>query len=453
MLTLAEVLKVTQGKLLNSFEKRSFSGVCTDSRSLKKNDLFIAIKGDRFDGHDFIAEVIKKGAGGIIVSKDVLVTDDVPIVKVKDTIKALGYLALFHRTKFHIPVIAITGSAGKTTTKEMLAHVLSSGLKVLKNHKTENNHMGVPQTLLRLNSQHQAIVIEVGTNQKGDIRWLTEIVEPTMAVYTNIGDSHLLGLKDRNGVFKEKYDLVKYMKGKGRVIFNADNTYLRRIGQKKISHKKISYGIENQADIKAREVSLDKKGRTHFLLSKIEFILDTPAKHNVYNALAVIACAKELNIGIDIIEKRLKKFRFTNGRCEIKMIGQYQVIDDTYNANPLSLSSAISTLDSMTVRGRKILVCGDMLELGTRSKILHEQMGDLIAKTGIDLLLTIGDQAKFIALRLRRINPEFSVFHCRDLDEIYQRLSVFCRPQDTLLFKGSRGMKMERAVELLKGLG
>src|SRR3989344_254109 len=212
MLTVKEILKATRGKLVQGNPATVVTRVSTDSRDAQKGDLFIALIGDNFDGHDFIVQAVKKQAGALVVSKKIAVPDNIPVISVPDTAKALGNIAQFYRKSFCIPVIAVTGSTGKTTTKEMIAQVLSARYKVLKNISTENNHIGVPLTILRLKKTHQIAVLELGTNHFGEIRYLTQIAQPTVSVLTNIGESHLEFLRNLSGVFKEKFDIVRYMR-------------------------------------------------------------------------------------------------------------------------------------------------------------------------------------------------------------------------------------------------
>ena len=230
MFTLKEIVQATGGKLFHAFKIRKIKGVSTNSRTLKKGELFIAIQGQKFDAHHFIPNVIEAGASAVVISKKEFIPKiEIPTVLVADTTKALGNIASFHRQRFKIPVVAITGSAGKTTTKEMIAAVLQTQYKVLKNFKTENNQFGVPLTLLQLRKSHEIVVMEIGTNHFGDIRWLTQVLQPTVAIFTNIGESHLEFLKNPAGVFREKSDLIRYQSLRGHIIFNSDDEQLKKI--------------------------------------------------------------------------------------------------------------------------------------------------------------------------------------------------------------------------------
>ena len=255
-LNIPDVIKAASGKLIGGSGRGELCGVSTDTRSLKEGELFIAIEGPRFDGHKFLAEAVKKKAAVLVVSKKIDAGKDINVIRVRDTTQALGAIAAFYRRRFSIPVIAVTGSAGKTTTKELIAFVLGARFNVLKNYKTENNQYGVPLTLLKLNEGHAAAVLELGTNHPGEIAALARIVAPDVAVFTNVGESHLEGLKTPAGVFREKFQLARFTKKNGTVVFNADDEYLRNIAGKKIAQKKISYGIRQKADHQAGEIEI-----------------------------------------------------------------------------------------------------------------------------------------------------------------------------------------------------
>ena len=446
-----ELQKASQGKLVQGNSSIRVKGISINSRSLKTGDAFIAIAGKNFDGHDFVFDAIKKKAAAVIIAKNLEgIPTHVPVIQVKDTIQALGQIARNYRDRFRIPVIAITGSAGKTTTKEMLAYTLAGRFKVLKNIGTENNHIGVPLTLLKLNSRYDMAVIELGTNRPGDIRWLTYIANPKVAIMTNIGESHLELLKSPLGVFREKFDLVRGMAKRGTVIFNGDDDYLNKIPSYQLSHKLIKFAIENKAEYQAGDIHMDHCSLHFAVNSKKGWKLRTLSRHNIYNALVAISCAKQFKMKESLIQKRLVQFRFPQGRQYVGKLGKGWLIDDTYNANPVSLRSALQTLSSLDIGGRKILVCGDMLELGTRSETLHRSVGRLVAVSNLNVLLTFGKMSEWIAKEAKKDNRALVVSHCRSVEQINKKLKNYCQTGDAILVKGSRGMRMERVVEFLK---
>jgi len=449
MLTVGDIKKATKGQLVQGEGSTKVNSVSIDSRSMKKRCLFIAIVGKRFNGHDYIRTAIRKGACVVVVSKKVRCHDDIAVICVKDTTKALGQIAAWYRRQFSIPVIAITGSTGKTTTKELIASVLSTQLKVLKNRKTENNHYGVPLTLLKLKPSHQIVVLELGTNQPGDIRWLSKISRPTTSVFTNISQSHLSGLKNQNGVFKEKIQLIKYMDPKGTVIVNGDDDHLKTILKKDHTQKVIRFGCDRNVDTRANSVMVQNNFRLQFKVRGFKFTLHSPAVHNVYNALAAISCGLLYKIRYNEINDAFRHFRFREARQEIIKNGRFWLIDDSYNANPLSLKSAINTLSNLDIKGKRIVVCADMLELGPQSKTLHRLAGRMIANSATNAVFTVGRYARYITESLNRSNGIKAV-HCENLNEVHRRLKKFCAPGDAFLVKGSRGMNMERTVTFLK---
>jgi len=450
MLTVQKIKQITRGKVVQGEVSTAITGVSIDSRSVKNGNVFIAIKGERFNGHDFIRAAIRKGAVAVIVSKKIDSAGDRAIICVGDTTKALGQIAAWHRARFDIPVIAITGSTGKTTTKEMIASVLGTRFKVLKNVRTENNQYGVPLILLKLNASHQIAVLELGTNQPGDIRWLAKISRPTAAIFTNIGESHLAGLKSQGGVFREKIQLIKYMDPGGSIIFNGDDRYLKAISKKRSGQKIVRFGCGQDADYRARHMVVENNRRLQFKVGRTQFTINSPATHNVYNALAAISCGLAYKIRYNDIVAALARFKFGDARQEIKKVGRIWLIDDTYNANPISFESAINTLDALRIKGKRIVVCSDMLELGSQSKALHQSAGKMIGQSATDMVLTIGRHARHIAQTLKQSNGNIEAVHCNDLKEVHQRLKKVCRPGDAVLVKGSRGMHMERTVKFLK---
>ncbi|HBR15356.1 MAG TPA: hypothetical protein DD723_07425 [Candidatus Omnitrophica bacterium] len=448
--TIEEIVKAVKGRLLQGDRAVVIQGVSINSKTIQPGELFIAIQGERLDGHCFIAEAVANGASAVILSKRNFLKKDIPVVCVRDTTRALGEVAALHRGRFQIPVIAVTGSTGKTTTKEMIAFILEGKHNVLKNVKTENNQFGVPLTILRLNASHDVAVLELGTNQRGDIAWLSYIAKPTIAVFTNVGASHLQGLKSPAGVFREKFQMVKNMPIAGQVIYNADDRYLEAIARKDLLQERISYGILRAADNQASDILLKNNRSTRFKFQKKEFSLKTPAAHNVYNALAALSCGRLLGMSNPVLQKRLAGFPFCDGRQQIQKAGRVWLIDDTYNANPVSFRSALRTLDTLKIKGRKILICADMLELGPQTKALHESIGRAAAESGIGLVFSIGNYARHITRVLKKARRDVETFHCLTTEELHQRLKDVCQPEDAILVKGSRLMRMERTVHFLK---
>jgi len=450
MFTINEIIEASKGKLVQGPVRGQVRAVCIDSRIVKKGELFIAIKGDVFDGHDFIDAVIARGICVLIVHKPIEVKDPkVSVIQVKDTVRALGDIARFHRLRFKIPVIALTGSAGKTTTKEMITAVLSRKYKVLKNEGTQNNHIGVPLTLLKLKTIHKIVVLECGTNQPGDIIWLADVARPNVAVFTNIGESHLEGLKTINGVLKEKWNLISFMKAQDTVIINADDAFLSQQVRQKKFPKVITYGIKAKADWKVSDTNIVSGRYLSFRVRQKIVELNSCGVNNVYNALAAYCCGVFYKVPFKDIIQALKSFEFPQGRGQIVRLGRGWLINDTYNANPVSMRSALQTLQAIETPSQRIFVAADMLELGKSSKALHQAMGASIAAGGIDVLITVGHLAGIMAAHAQRHNKKMQVFVCADVESAQKYLAKAFHNGDAVLIKGSRRMRMEQVTEFL----
>jgi UDP-N-acetylmuramoyl-tripeptide--D-alanyl-D-alanine ligase len=452
MFTINEILEASKGTLVQGPARGRVCRVCIDSRIVKKGELFIAIKGEVFDGHDFIDAVFAKGVRVLIVHKPVKIKDPkISVIRVEDTIRALGDIARFHRLRFKIPVIALTGSAGKTTTKEMIAAVLGRKYKVLKNEGTQNNHIGVPLTLLKLKTGHRIVVLECGTNQPGDIVWLADVARPSLAVFTNIGESHLEKLKTVSGVFKEKWTLTSFMGAQDTVIINAEDAFLSQQIRKKNIFKIMTYGIRPEADWKASDINIVSGRYLNF---------------QVYNALAAVCCGVFLKVPRKDIIQALQSFEFLQGRGQNVRLGKGWLINDTYNANPVSMRAALQTLQAIETRSKRIFVAADMLELGSQSRALHQAMGRAIGTagpaiggphaghsqelgSGIDILITVGRLARLMGPAARRLNKKMQIFACRDVESAQKCLAKVFHNGDAVLIKGSRRMRMEQVVEFL----
>lgn len=459
MFRVDELLEATQGRLIQGRQNITVKGISIDSRTIGRQEAFMAIKGINYDGHDFIGEVIKKKTDCIIVApphsrkiqqqekfkKDKRIT----FIEVEDTTKALGDIAHFWRNKFNIPVLAITGSNGKTTTKEMIAWILSKRFKVLKNEGTKNNHIGLPLTLLELNQNHDIAVLELGTNHLGEIKNLTQISQPNIGMITNIGPAHLEHLHNLKGVLREKYTLVENLKRPHIAILNSDDDLLRTQIVKRVKKPVIfGFGIKYRSDFFATDIKIIN-GKIEFNpypCQGIKFTLRTRGYFNVYNALAATACARIFGIAYKDIVSRLAVFDFPQGRLKIIRLNKIRFIDDTYNSNPLSLKQALETLDNFRMKGKKIFIMGDMLELGNDARQFHYQAGQKAA--GIcDIFITVGKLSKLAAWGARVSGLDIkNIFTCESPDEAGNILFNKVAPckDDIVLVKGSRLLRMEQ---------
>jgi UDP-N-acetylmuramoyl-tripeptide--D-alanyl-D-alanine ligase len=447
------MVKVTGGRLLSGDpgSEICLERISTDSRTIRPGGFFLPIKGKNFDGERFVARALGKGAAGSFITSRGLkaVPRKKIIIRVKDTATALQRLAHAHRMKFGIPVIGVTGSNGKTSTKDMICEALSSRFKVLKSEGTKNNHLGVPQTLLKLKKRHDICVLEMGMNHKGEIRLLADIARPTMAVITNIGPSHLKFLKNLDGVFEAKKEITEFLPKGGTLIINGDDRYLSLIKSRRLRIER--FGFDERNDLRASLTGY-VAGRIEFIVNdRTRFVLNLIGTHNVYNALAAIAVARRFALGFDAIRKGLAGYRPGRMRLNMKKIGGITVINDAYNSNPLSMECALQAIKYIPA-GAKWIVSADMLELGEREGEFHRIVGESVARSGFDGLITFGRLSRHthssaIENGMKRQN----IWHCSSRGEVVDRLRSLARPGDAVLVKGSRAMKMEEVVEGLKG--
>lgn len=454
MFEITQLLEATKGKIVSLGKKSLIKGISTDSRTITAGEAFIAIKGDNFDGHDFIGTAIKKGAACIIREtrgknlsfKDANQQIPVTIIEVKNCIKALGDIANFHRRKFDIPVIAITGSTGKTTTKEMIAWILSRKFKVLKNPGTKNNHIGLPMTVLGLGQNHEIAVLELGTNHFGEIEYLSKICQPNIGIITNIGPAHLAYFHDLRGVFREKYSLIKNLKHPSIAIVNAEDGFLEK-RMRILTYKPfmLGFGVKHRCEFLLSSIK-HYSGKTQFCVNKKhKFVLKTLGLGNVYNALAAIVCGLILGITHREMASRLVKFEFPEGRLKLREFKLSRFIDDTYNSNPASLMQALKTLRDFKAGGQKIFVMGDMLELGKHARSLHYQAGLEAAKI-CDKFIAVGRLSRIAVEAAKKSGLEAkNIFSCDTSSQAREILFKDIAPdkKDIILVKGSRAMKME----------
>lgn len=453
-LNIEDIFNIPTAVIYNPDMFKSIYHVSINSRNIKKNSLFIAIKGERFDGHDFINEVVKRGASAIVINEKKFkkINDlEIPVITVKDTTLALGEIAKLWRAKLKTKIIGITGSAGKTTTKEILAALLSEKFKVNKTVANNNNHIGVPLTILSTNEKHQVLVAELGTNHFGEIPYSAVIASPDLALITNIGDSHLEYLKNRNGVFKEKSALFnETLKRTGKVFINNDDKILKEFG--KTVKGKVTFALKEKADYKAIIKGYDKFAKPQIEIGnkKKSFAATLPlsGEKNVLNFTAAFAIASELGLTNSQIQKAVKKIKSYNKRLEIKNYKTFTLIDDTYNANPDSMKSALEILDKIESRKKKIAVLGDMFELGSEAKLKHIALASFINKTNVDEVYSIG---KMMKLMNQKLNKKIKVQkHFADREMLKRFLKSLDINNSAILIKGSRGMKMEEFVSIIE---
>lgn len=470
-LRLSDILKINFTNIYIPDDHRAFlfKGVSIDTRTLTKGSIFFAIRGEKIDGHVFVNNAVKKGASAVVVDnkffrtikknpKSIRLFLTVPIIIVRDTIKAFGELANIYRNKFNIPVIAVAGSNGKTTTKDMVAGVLSGKYKVLSTEGNLNNQIGVPLTLFRLNEKHEMAVVEIGTNHFGEIKYLCKILEPTHGVITNIGNEHLEFLKNIEGVKKEEGALFEYLlkeKGKKTAFVNTEDKTIVGIASK--LKNKVRYGIKNKkSDVRLLNERSNGQGKYKFevysktINSNFSVSLKVSGRHNMLNALAASAIGLNFKVPSKNIKNALESFKPSSKRMEVMSLGKVTILNDTYNANLDSMLCALETLKNIKSSGNKVIVLADMLELGKVSQKHHTLVGEAVTRISKEeptpiILLTFGKMAKYIH-RAAKLSQKF---HFNDKNLLKNKLHNIISGNDVLLVKGSRGMKMEEVVESL----
>lgn len=439
--TLASILN---GKRLGS--DVDYTGLSLDTRSIKPHELFVALGGEKFDGHQFIELAKQRGAAAAIV--DHAVETDLPLLLVQDTRKALGELAKQHRRQFSIPIIALTGSCGKTTTKEMIRSILAEAGPVLTNFKNFNNDIGLPLTLLNLNTQHRYAVIEMGANHAGEIEYLTHITQPNVALITNIGPAHLQGFGTMAGVARAKAEIFSGLVKNGVAIINADDKFADTLQKACTPFRVVYFGLFDAVDFSATNIQMDVDGKTSFLLhaplgKEMMISLSLPGQHHVMNALAAAAAASQVGIELSHIKSGLEKMQPVPGRVIVSKtkIGA-TLVDDSYNANPSSVAVALNLLAHYS--GRRIFVMGDMGELGQNAEDYHRQIGALAKELNIDDVYTCGDLSKETAKAFGA-----NAKHYPNHQELILALKPQLQENVTILIKGSRSAQMEKVTAAL----
>lgn len=459
--TTGEILRATGGVLLSGNRDSRSRGVSTDTRRIERGNLFIALTGERFDGHGFLREALEKGAAGLLVKAGKEVPGTGPgeqgffVVSVEDTLRALGDLARFWRDHFPIPVIAVTGSSGKTTTKDMIGTILSRGKKVHVTPGNLNNLVGVPLVLFGIRNGHEAAVIEMGTNRPGEIERLAWIARPTIGLITNIGRAHLEGLGSLDGIRREKGALFRGMDPDGILVVNGDDGEVLKAAEG-WKGKVVSFGTGAGAFVRAKDVRPGGTGGMEFTLFIGSFHGDVRLPlfglPGVYNALAAAACCHAAGAaGPDILEG-LGAVRPVPGRMSVEFLScGARLVDDTYNANPDSVAAAVETLAALRSGGRVHVVLGDMLELGKESAGLHRETGRRMGTLGIDTLFFRGEMARHAAVGAAETGKgRIRVVAAADPGEVVEILVEILREGDWVLVKGSRGMAMETFADAIR---
>jgi len=458
-LNIEDIFNIPTAEIFNPDKFKPIASVLIDSGNIVKSSLFIAIKGDKFDGHDFLRDALKNGAASVVINKSKFKSFqdvDVPVITVKDTTKALGDIAAVWRKKLKTKIIAITGSSGKTSTKEMTALLLNEKFSVNKTVGNNNNHIGVPLTLLSTNEKHDMLVLELGTNHYGEIEYTANIAQPDFALITNIGYSHLEFLIDKKGVFKEKEALFRITAERNGFLFiNTDDKILKKAYKNyknKLTYGFQSHGKDSSLDVACKITGYTDEGKPlleiNYKNKKVKQVLPVYGEHNAYNFLASAAVGIKLGLSKKEIESAAAKLRAVDKRLNVKNFKDFILIDDTYNANPESMKYAFGLLSKIKTHTRKIALLGDMFELGKEEIALHKKLSEKINKSEINELYTIGKRMKYLYDAVN--NSKIFKKHFRTRENLKLYLNQLELKDSVVLVKGSRGMKMEEFVKILE---
>lgn len=447
-LTLQQLAQWCGGSVAPEHACLTVTGMQHDSRDVRPGDLFVALSGGRTDGHGFVENAKEAGAAAALVEHPVEV--DLPQLVVRDTLAAYGDIARGYRTETGVKVVAITGSVGKTTTKEMLAGALSGKYRVAKTQGNHNNNLGLPMTIMEMPAETEVAVLELGMNHFGEMSYLTSIAKPDVVVITNIGTMHIEHLGTREGILKAKLEIMQGLADDGVAVFNGDEPLLWNLREGK--HRRIYFGIENdRCDVVAEDVR-QMDGGVYFtargLGKQFQVYVPQEGRHTVYNALATIAVGLLCQVSAESIQYQLGLFHNTGMRQRVYEENGYTIIEDCYNAGPESMEAALRVLKEHQTEGRRIAVLGDMLELGSRAMAEHYRVGRLAAESA-DMVLAFGRHSvRIVSGAVTGGMSSQCAIHYDEQDAMAQALSAFAKPGDVLLFKGSRGMKMEQVLKL-----
>ncbi len=458
IMTLRQIADHIGATLENCIDETVVCDVVTDSRKVTPGSVFVALRGEKFDGHNFVNQVTSQGAVCSVVDKNFENSENAPVMVVDDTRAALLSIARYYRGLFNIPSIAITGSVGKTSTKDMVSQVLAEHYNVLKTEGNFNNEIGLPLTVFRMSDEHQLAVFEMGMSAFGEISRLTAVAMPETAILTNIGYSHIEHLGSRENILKAKLEILEGLSPDGTVVLCGDDEYLWN-AKEQIPFETMTYGIENtDCDLIAENVEKSENG-TRFQVTvdgeTYTVEIGVPGVHHVYNALAAIITGYLYSVPVEEIISGIEKFKPSGMRQDICELSNKIIIRDCYNASPTSMKSGLEVLTVTKPKDadaecRRVAVLGDMLELGDFAKDAHFDVGTLCSEYGVDCLVAIGPNAKYVAegaIAGGFSSPELYVFY--DNTSAIEHISEIVRPNDVILFKGSRGMRLEEVADYI----
>ncbi len=449
-LTVEQIAKAVSGKIVSGDGRYEVSAVCTDSREAGADDIFFPLIGENFDAHKFIPQVVERGCKVIVMSDEKLAEDytDKDVILVEDTLLALQELAKWYIEKLNIKKIAVTGSVGKTSTRDLVCAGMRKKYVTGTNRKNFNNQIGLPLTIMELTSDNEAVVLEMGMDRKGEIHRLVDIARPDVAVITNIGISHIEHLGSREGIRDAKLEVTDFFGSENTLIVNGKDDMLKeydfpdRYNVIKVGGEGDSQYVENIQDMGADGIAFDLFDGEK--LHKVS--LAQPGAHNAINVMLAVSACAQFGVSTEDVIDAAKNVAVTGNRLRVKEAGSVRIIDDSYNAAPSSMKSAIETLRN-TKGGRKIAILGDMFELGSEEKRLHREVGQFAAGKGIDLLITVGELGKEISEGAKEGMPAEAVMHFDSRDKLTAAIGEIIRSEDVVLLKASRGMELEHVTE------
>lgn len=449
-LSLDEIVKATKGKLLLNNNKE-VEYISTSSKDIKENTLFIPIKGEKYDGHAFLEDAYNNGCRIFLIDKNHdFYKKDISLIEVNDTLLALGSLARFYLDKFNVDLIGVTGSVGKTSTRDIIYSVLNEKYKTLKNELNYNNEIGIPKTLFNLDYSYEKAVIEMGIDKKGDISYFKTIAPLKHAVISNIGLSHIANFKNQEGIFHAKMEIAKDFNKENTLIVNGDDNFLKTLKDKKLPYNLLTYGFDKDNTIYcvSYEIVNGKiKFTVNFNNKLYDYIIPSIAKHNIYNAMSAILIGNLYNLTYEEIKKGLESVSFTEGRLTIINKKDITIINDCYNASLDSIKSALNVLS--TFKTRKVAIIGDVLETGSYEEEIHKNIGkSIIGNT--DILILVGDSIKYTYDEVIKNNfNKDNIYVFNTYEDVIKNIDNIIKKGDTILLKASHGIKLSNVVEYL----
>ncbi|MGN0162318.1 MAG: UDP-N-acetylmuramoyl-tripeptide--D-alanyl-D-alanine ligase [Candidatus Ornithomonoglobus sp.] len=454
VLTIKDILRATNGEIISKTSNSAgleITGITRDSREVGDGILFVPLKGERVDGHDFVKSALEHGASAALTEKDIERANGT-LIRVKDTRKAMGDIARYYKKKYFVPSVAITGSVGKTTTKDMVYAVLSAHYNTLKTPNNFNNDIGVPLTIYGLREEHEMAVIEMGMNHFGEIEYLAGIALPDAAIITNIGMSHIENLGSQEGIFRAKMEITKLFTEKNTLFVNGDDKFLKTVTGG--PYRVVKYGLDPANDVYAKDIENNGRSGVEFTVvydgGEFRAAVTQPGVHNVYNALAAVCAGFHFGVSVEECIKGLKECEYTSQRLEIIEHNGIEIINDCYNSSPDSIRAALKVLKA-SAKSNKLAILGDVLEMGDFAEKAHYDLGKDVAESGIDMLITAGENAARIAEGAKDSGFD-NVKVYETTEDAAQAIDGLVKSGDSVLVKASHGMHFEKITEAIKSL-